>query len=194
MNEKAITAIADFMAKRSKKEYKQGTDDYEILRYGVAVLYYFVTKTALLIIVSLLLGILQYTLVFMIVFGVLRRYARGLHFKSNAVCAAVGFASYIVGIFMAIHLEIGLALSIAIYMACFALNCIYAPSPTANTPIEATGKMPLKIKTIITMIALFVVMVLIGESTFRNIILIAAITETIYILPIVYKIFREGRD
>lgn len=193
MNERAISAITDFIANRSEKEHRSGTDDYEILKYGVAVIYYFATKTILLIVVSLLLGILLHTLVFMAVYGGLRRFARGLHFKSNAVCTAVGFANYIIGIFLAIHLEIGLLLSIVIFMLCLMLNCIFAPSPTENTPIKKKDKLPLKIKTIVLMTALFVVMLFIGENAFRNIILIATVTETVYILPVTYKIFRERR-
>ena len=193
MNERAITAITNFMANRSNDEYVPGSDQYEILRYGIAVWYYFITKTALLVVVAWVLGILLYTLAFMAVFGVLRRYARGLHFKSNFVCTAVGFANYIVGIFLAIRLELGFVPTIAIFLLCFALNAIFAPSPTENSPIDQKDRLPLKIKTIIIMLILLVLIFLAGEGIYRNIILIATVTETVYVLPLTYKIFRERR-
>ena len=210
MNEQAISAITDFMASRSEKAYKKGTDDYEILRYGVAVLYYFVVKTLLLIVVSFFLGILSYALAFMAVFGGLRRFGKGLHFKSNAVCTAVGFANYIIGIFLAIYLKMGLLPTIIIYILCFVINCVYAPSPTENSPIKESDRLPLKIKTLVVMAVLFVIMLFVGEraganlgvnlgvnseaSIYRNIILIATTTHTVYVLPLTYKIFGERRE
>ena len=193
MNERAITAITDFMAKRSTDDFTPGSDKYEILKYGIAVWYYFITKTILLVVVAWALGILLYTLTFMAVFGILRRYARGLHFKSNFVCTAVGFANYIVGIFLAIRLGIGFIPTIGIYLLCFALNAIYAPSPTAISPIRRMDRPPLKIKTIVIMAVIFVLLLFLEDGVYRNIILIATITETVYVLPITYTIFRERR-
>ena len=193
MNEKIIASITDFIAKKSTKEYIKGTDSYEILKYGVAVLYYFATKTVLLIVVSIVLGILSYTLVFMIVLGGLRRYARGLHFKSNLMCTITGFLNYIVGIFLALNLEIRFWQSSVIFTACVVLNILYAPSSTENSPIKEKEKLSLKIKTLIVMVALFGTMLFIGEGVYRNIILFSTIIETVYVLPIAYRIFHERR-
>jgi len=194
MNEKIITIITDYMARNSKVKYGcSGSDDYEILRYGIAVTYYFVIKTVLLIVVSIALNILPYTLTFMLIYGGLRIFARGLHHKSNALCTFMGFINYLVGIFVSINFNISLLITVIIFLACFLLNAIYAPSPTENSPISDREKLPLKIGTLITMGVLFVIMLVIGDNTYRNIILIATVFETLYILPVTYKIFRERR-
>jgi len=194
MNEKIITLLTDFLARNSEKEYRPGSDDYEILRYGLAVIYYTITKTILLLAVAVALNILPYTLAFMAVFGGLRMYARGLHLKSNFGCTVLGFANYMVGIYISIHFDIGLLLTVIIYLICVSLNAIYAPSPTENSPISESEKLPLKFKTIIIMGGLFIVMLVIGNNAYRNIILMATVIETLHILPITYKIFKEKRN
>ena len=207
MNEKIICAITDFIANRSSKtldgnskhkdlirEYKKGADDYEILKYGVAVIYYNFTKTAVLVVAAAVLGILPHALAFMLVFGSLRRFARGLHLKNNVLCTIIGFANYIAGIYAALNVTMGLVPSIVIYLACMLLNLIYTPSPTENKPIKKQDRLPLKIKTMLVMAALFVLLLVIGGNAFRNIIVIATTIETMYILPFTYKIFKEKRS
>ena len=193
MSERIITGIADSIARKSTKGFKPGSDDYEILRYGIAAFYYFIIKTVVLIVVSIVLNILPYTLTFMAVFGGLRMFARGLHHKSNAWCTVMGFINYIVGISISLHFSIGMPITIIIYLACFCLNVVYAPSPTENSPISEKERQPLKIKTLFAMSGLFIVLLAIGDNSFRNIILIATVIETLYILPVTYKIFRERR-
>jgi len=57
------------------------------------------------------------------------------------------------------------------------LNAVYTPSPTENSPISDKEKLPLKIKTLVAMGGLFIVMLVIGDNTYRNIILIATVFE-----------------
>ena len=194
MNEKIITRITNFLARNSTREYIPSSDDYEILRYGIAVLYYTITKTILLLIAAIALNMLLYVLVFMGVFGGLRIFAKGMHLKSNLGCTILGFANYIVGIYLALHLNIGNLITFSIFGACFLLNAIYAPSPTENSPIREKKITTLKIRTLIAMGCLCVIMLVIGDSVYRNIILIATVIETMHILPITYKIFRERRE
>ena len=194
MNEKIITQLTNFLARKSSRTYTPGTDDYEILRYGIAVLYYAATKTILLIVVSIALNILPYTLAFMAVFGGLRMFARGLHLKSNLWCTIMGFVNYIAGIYIALHFSIGLRITIISFLVCFCLNAIYSPSPTENSPISPKNRLPLKIKTLFLMSGLFIIMMVIGDNAYRNIILIATILETLYVLPVTYKMFKEKRD
>ena len=194
MSEKIITLITDNLARKSKKNYSPGTDDYTILLYGVTVLYYFTIKTILLLVLSVALNILPYTLAFMTVYGGLRHFARGLHLQSNAGCTIMGFVTYIAGIYISINLNIGLLAAGIIYTACICVNAIYAPSPTENSPIRKENRLPLKIKTLAVMGGLFLTMLVIGDNAYRNIILTATIIETLQILPIAYKIFKEKRD
>ena len=193
MNEKIITRITDLLARKSKSEYIPGSDDYEILRYGLAVLYYTITKTILFLIAAIALNVLLYVLVFMAVFGGLRGFAKGLHLKSNLGCTILGFANYIVGIFLALNLNIGELIIFSIFGVCFLLNAIYAPSLTENSPISENQRTTLKIRTLIALTCLYMIMLVISDSVLRNIILIATVIETLHIIPITYKVFRERR-
>jgi len=195
MNEKIITKITNYITQNIKMLHSRpGSDDYKLLRQGVAMFYYFTIKTIVFIAISIALNILPYTLVFMLVYGGLRIFAGGLHHKNNALYTIMSFINYAVGIFISIYFNINFLITVIIYLVCFLLNAIYAPSPTENSPISDKEKLPLKIKTLVAMGGLLIVMLVIGDNTYRNIILIATAFETLYILPVTYKIFGEQRD
>jgi len=192
MNEKIITQITDYLVRNIKMLHSHpGSDDYKILRQGIAMFYYFAIKTVVLIAVSIALNILPYTLAFMLVYGGLRVFARGLHHKNNTINIIMSFTNYTIGIFISINFNINLLITVIIYLACFLLNAIYAPSPMENSPVSDKERLPLKLKTLVVMGGLFIVMLVIGDNTYRNIILIATVFETLYILPVTYKLFNK---
>lgn len=73
------------------------------------------------------------------------------------------------------------------------LNIKFAPSPSENEPIDDLQRPKLKIYTTLIMSFWFIVILFIGVSAYRNIILTAIILETIFILPITYKLANEKR-
>ncbi len=84
-----VSYITDILA--TAKQFDKGTDQYEIMRYGVETLYINTWKTVLLLIVAYALGIAVEVIIFMVSYSFMRLYSFGIHLKTAWGCTTLGF-------------------------------------------------------------------------------------------------------
>lgn len=181
--------------------FKQGLEEnnkekIEELEYGISVAVQNLLKTLLLIVLIVYLKIFWYVAVFMAAYSLLRIFSFGIHVRSSIICTIWGLLNYIGGAFLAMNIRISIFISTIIFVLCFILLWLYAPAGTEARPIGTKQYGRLKLRTLTMLTLLFTVSLILkilGEVIYYNIIVLSMAAQTINVLPITYKIFNEGR-
>ncbi len=132
--------IADFLFQRNviSEEY------VEICQYGYEVLFFNLFNALIVLVLGIIWDKLLCSVVFFVVFALLRQYCGGYHSKSTIVCTSVYIGIYLFVMFIATsrflfeiytfstHIMLGSALLIAVFL--------FAPVQNANKPLEEPQK------------------------------------------------------
>ena len=147
--------------------------NYQKMKYGIDIIYINISKTAVLIILSVILGIVKETLLLLSVFTCVRLSGFGYHSNNTIKCTVIGIIAGMV-----------------VYLICLIIFLRYAPIETMKRPIGNSRKKFFKKITVITATCLFIVAFCIGENVYRNIIIIGISLEAVMILPIMKIIIQ----
>ena len=166
-------------------------EELEKIRYGLECIYIFITKGIVIFTIAYFLGILKYTLFFMIPYGLIRSFACGLHATKSWICMVSSIIIFILIPYLCKILIIDRLIRLFFMIISTILLFIYAPADTKKRPI-INKKKRLKLKWISTIISLiFIVISLFIKKNFvLNSIMFSLILEVLMILPITYKIFK----
>jgi len=169
-----------------------GTVRYDKLWYGTYIFYLNVAKTLVLIIVALALGIMPYVAVFALAYGALRVYSFGVHLDNSLLCTLIGLAYYLGSVYLSLHADIPLAVKVVFLLACTACFILYAPAQTKKRPIPEHQRKILKRKSLgILAVVISFVFILRSFPVFSNLVFLAVVCQSVNLLPITYKIFKE---
>ncbi len=183
-----IEKSSDFLSKKINCD----SDTYEKIKYGVSIVVLNLYKTILLIIISLLLGIFKFSLVFLIAYTLLRAFAAGIHLKNDYLCTAIGLLSMIWLVYLSIYIDLNIYIYFALYILSFIAYYLYAPAATKKRPIAKKRIKPLKIKSLITVLLFFLISFIVGNGVWRSLITYSVVLEAINILPLTYKLTERG--
>jgi len=173
---------------------EQGSPTYDKLKYGIYVFYINAVKTLLLVIVALILGILPYVAVFALAYGALRIFSFGVHLNNSLLCTAIGFVYYLGSVYLSLYAEVPLWARIALIIVSTVGFVAYAPAQTKKRPIPEYQQKLLKRKSLIVLaiVAVAVFTLHYPVPVFSSLILMAAVCQTLNLLPSTYKIFGEA--
>lgn len=159
------------------------------IKYGLEVMYYFVTKTIIILVMALIFNVFKEVLIFNLFYIPLRSLAHGFHAKNNLHCWIITLVSYIFIIIFIKYVTLDFKSLIIMDIIAIISFIFWSPADTKNLPlIHKKNRTKLKILSLI-----FLTLEVILSTMFlkyRNYISIAIILETININPITYKIFR----
>ncbi|MBK1811987.1 accessory gene regulator B family protein [Clostridium sp. YIM B02505] len=162
------------------------------VKLGIDILLLNIPKILILYIISAYLGMLQYTIIISIVFGVLRSTSFGTHANSSIKCFFVTAFIYIGEVYIA-NLFIFTRFSyllLLIFMAIFFYK--YAPADTEKHPLlNAKLRKKLKLKTIFILLILLIIGLITNSFYFRSLIILATLSQLILILPLTYKLLNR---
>lgn len=166
----------------------------EVIKYGIEVIIHETFQLALIISLSLILGIFKEVMVSFLVYGVLRLFTGGAHARTRLQCIITYMLSISAVILMSYFIKFQ-----SIYPAVFLMAIelvivyIYAPGDTLEKPI-ASRKMAkrLKISSIISIIAVFSIAFITWQynKVLYNIIILSTLPVMFFLSPIAYKIFH----
>lgn len=170
-----------------------GDKTFDRLWYGTYVFYINLCKTVLLVIVALLLGILPYVLVMALALGLLRTTSFGIHLESSLLCTALGFAYYLGGVYLAMHVWIPWPVKAVLLTGCLAAFLAYAPAETKKRPIPEHRRGPLKRLSVLFLVLIATAMFSTHSTLqiYSNLLLMGAVGQTVNILPVTYNIIRS---
>lgn len=131
----------------------------EIIAYGIARGKIILVSLSVSLIIGILFGILPQSIIFMLTFCSLRRYAGGFHAGSQKRCFAISFAVIIITFWLIKILPYYLIADIFINMSCLVLILFLAPVENQNRQLEINERKEYgaKTKTIAIFISLITV-------------------------------------
>lgn len=182
--------IEKFTVYFSKGLEDPSQDNIDVLRDGITVLVLNVPKTILLILIAMFLNQLKTVLVIMLFYCIIRNFSKGMHAKTALGCFSLGMITYLGITFINPWLVIPALLYHILFIICFILYAIYAPSATEERPVGRIQHRNLKIATLITIIIYWLIGT-VYRDRFGNIVLLSVIAQLIWILPITYKISKQ---
>ena len=168
------------------------SEDKEKLLYGLEGLYLSITKLAIIFTLSLLLNFFKQFFIVLIFFNILRFFGFGFHASTSKTCLIfstiliLGLPYIIWNINPSIYLK---------FILCLFSNfmfIIYAPADTKKRPLTNKRKRSIRKLYACSFAILYSHLILtISNIQISNLIFSALLIETVLILPITYKVFKE---
>lgn len=192
VNKSLSEKIALKLALRINDTYKTDSTNFLKIKYGLEVLMINITKTILILIISTLLNLFNQTLIIMISFGIMRRYAFGVHAKTSLSCTIITSSLFFSGAYLSTFSNIDNTLIFSLFFISVLLLFIYAPADTEARPLYGRKfRKKLKIKSIVSAIISMILSLLIKNISFRFCIIYGLLCESITITPIIYKLLKR---
>lgn len=175
-------------------------EQLEVLEYGLYNFFSEVVKTVLLLIIAFILGIFKYSLIALLAFGFLRKWAGGVHAKkSHVACFMSNLIVNFSCIFLAkniIFLGDPLIMNINFIIFCISLIVIvqYAPADVEEKPIGSKKQRRFFLAmSILTLCIYYLISIIIDDKTIGSLFIFSALGEVFTMLPITYKLTNNKR-
>ncbi len=175
------------------KKYKIdiSAEDEEILRYGIQIYYFNISKLLILAVASIAMGIFAEACIVFILIAILKRFAFGFHANTFWFCLIISFIN-IFGIVYLSELEFNPMIKIALAVASVILFVLYSPADTEERPlVNSRKRVKLKIQAILTA-ALYLLLSLFTDGRLSNMIVLSLIFIGLNTSPILYILFKKG--
>ena len=172
-----------------KNNLNLSSEDIENLSIGVTVIIFNIFEAFLVLICSVFLGIIKETIIFYIMFIMLRIFAAGVHCKTGHACIITTFILFIGASLLAKYYPLAISKVFIIVVASIGLLFKYAPADTENRPILGHDhRRKLKIKTVLSASLILFISLLSNDPLIFNCAMYALIIEVISVLPFTYKL------
>lgn len=166
--------------------------DEHLVHYGLQALYIMTTKMILITILAIILGIAKEMYIFTFFYAILRLYASGMHLSTSMGCNIFSSITLLGFTMLSIHTNLFIEYRIIIAGLSVIIFSLYSPADTRNKPIiNSERRLKHKIISILLCLAYLLLILIIKSNLILNCITYAMITQTILILPITYKIFKQ---
>ncbi len=184
--------ILSKIKKDIKNQYPNySKDKIEEIMYGVEGIYILITKTIIILLISILLGIFKELIVLLLMFNFIRLFAFGMHAPNGIICLIISTALFIGCTYFCKMLIIPKSILYMLYLIVLIIISIYSPADTIKRPlIKRKKRIVFKILSIFVTILFFILSLIIKNNLIINSMIIGLIIECILILPITYKIFK----
>lgn len=188
--------ILNACMKSVKKKFPSyDNDKLEIIEYGLESLYLTLTKTIIIIVLSIILGIFKKTLLLLLLYNIIRFSAFGLHASKSYQCLIMSLTMFVGAVYFCEYINLSLEIKSIISLICILLMALYAPADTEKRPlINNKKRKKYKILSIISSMIFAILIVIFNEKTISNYFFIGLLEATIVILPISYKILGLSYD
>ena len=185
MNEFIIKKLTELLMTDSMDDYEA-----EILEYGIATMVLNLPKSVFLVIIAKKLGLMKPLLLVFLFYGIIRGFSRGVHAKTPLGCFIVGMANYLGITYFSRTITVPQKAYHAIYAYCAYVFYRYAPSGTEKNPMYKDQIKPLKIRSLLTVIAYYIIG-LKKHGLIRNVMMLAVLSQSFSILPITYVLTKQ---
>lgn len=188
--------MKNYFLKKIRKEIikqypKYSKDKVDEIMYGVEGIYLTITKTIIISLIALILGVFKELIFLLISFNFIRLFAFGMHANKSWICLLFSSTLFLGGAYLCKILIIPKNILITLFLIVLLIISIYAPSDTVKRPlIKKKRRIIFKILSMTVVIIYFILTLIIKNNLFINAIIIGLIIECILILPTTYMIFK----
>ena len=161
------------------------------IKYGLSTLYINITKTIVIITLSIILNLIKELLLILLFYGLLRLFGFGLHAKKTWQCWIGSLLTFLLLPYLVKLLIINFYVRLIISILSIVLIIIYAPADTEKRPlIRKKRRILYKILCTLIAIGLTIYSLLTKNVLIQNSIFFSLILECFMINPLSYKIFK----
>ena len=189
-----VDEICNRLTLRIKKEIPDVDDERaEVINYGLQLLIGEIPKTLIIIGIAWILGVLDLTILALILMLPYRTASGGVHLKTHIGCIIATSVFYIgnaiLSKYLIIEKTIQYILVGVIWIPSMLIIKLYAPADTEAVPILRKKERKIKkILSYITMSASLIIALLINNTVISNILIFGTLFQTIAISRFMYKI------
>ena len=168
-------------------------DDIKLaqIRYGLETIYLTLTKTIVIVLISIVFKSYKNLLLILLFYSLLRLFGSGLHATKSLYCWISSLIIFSILPILADKIIVSKDILIVISTISTVLILLHSPSDTEKRPMINKNKR-LFSKILCTSISFIYLVIIIKNNNFvvNNILLISQLIETALILPISYKLFN----
>ncbi|MCX7921538.1 MAG: accessory gene regulator AgrB [Clostridia bacterium] len=177
------------VAKKNLKDMNE--EQCQVVSYGIHLLVSDSIKMVITLAAAYFLGILNYTIIAMVSFGLLRSFAGGVHAKTWTGCLVANSLMFYGVVYLSIYLPTShrVPLISLVFALCLIVVSVYAPSDHKCKPVVSRKQRKhLKTLSLSILALMFVTSIICTYQPISLIIAFSALAECISILPLTYKI------
>jgi accessory gene regulator B len=166
----------------------------EIINYGLQLVFGEIPKTFILLLISYVLGVLEFSILALLFIMPYRTFSGGVHLKTHIGCIVATSLMYSGNAFLSKNivieqLYIKYIVIALVWIFSMIMIKLYAPADTEAVPILRKKDRILKRNlSYITMTTTLVVAIFITNSTISNILIFGTLMQTITITRFIYKL------
>ena len=171
------------------KNYSEREVKY--IRYGLETVVILVTKTTVILLLSLLLGIFKETILLIIFYGLIRGFAFGIHASSNIYCWVTSILVYTIIPLLIKNWIPSNIIMITMAVISTIVLISFAPADTSKRPLKDRRKR-IKNKIITSIIAVsYTLIITTMDFSINSILMWALMIQAFCTNPLSYKLFNQ---
>lgn len=165
--------------------------DIKVYKYGLEGLYNLITKTVVVLIITLLLNTAKEFGLILLFYALLRSFGFGIHAESSLMCWISTLTIYVLGSLLVKEIILTNEIALTIWIFAFISFLLWAPADTPKRPLirERQRKIQ-KLKVCIISLLYLLLIFFINSSTVINAISYSLLIEMICVNPITYKLTK----
>lgn len=187
MRNKVINNILLFIQKYNS----YNNDQIEKIKYGLESIYILITKSFVIVIGAILLGILKELLIFILFYNLIRMTSFGLHATKSWICLISSLIIFLIAPYVCKFIYINIYIKAILGIILILRIYICAPADTYKRPIINQKRRNIY-KTISTLISIIYIFssIFININFISNCLIFSLIVQLIMISPYTYKLFK----
>ena len=189
-----VDEICNRLTLRIKKEIPDVDDERaEVINYGLQLLIGEIPKTLIIIGIAWILGVLDLTILALILMLPYRTASGGVHLKTHIGCIVATSVFYIgnavLSKYIVLEKIVQYIITGAIWLFSMIMIKLYAPADTEDVPILRKKERKIKkVLSYITMSLSLIIALLINNTIISNILIFGTLFQTLTITRFMYKI------
>ena len=188
MKDKFIDSCINFL----KCNHSYSETELKKLRYGLEGIYLTITKTIIILLVSIILNIFVESLICIVLFNIIRYFAFGFHAEKSWHCLLLSLFNFVAIPYSLLNIDNSLIFNSIVCLVSLVMILLFAPADTVKRPLKDKKKRIFRkiftfiIGTIYTLLALWLY-----KHDISDLLVSSLIITVIVINPITYKLFRQ---
>jgi len=189
MFENISKKIANFV--KLNNSYEISDTQVEIIEYMIQVFLLNFYKATIILTISYFLHILSFVIIGILVFGITRTFAGGVHLSDTFTCLIISSLIIIIPIILALYIPYNIFIISFISLINFILLWLYSPADTEYKPLKSKKlRKKLKFHSFLIMIILYLISISL-MSIYSNVIIFMVCIGCLTTTPIIYNLFKR---
>ena len=182
----------DFSMNSIKRKYPNYSEEkLEEIEYGIEALYITFTKTIVISLISLLLGVIKEVFFILVFYNIIRTTAFGMHAKTSLQCYIISIVLFVGLAIVCKYIDINYYLKVILSIICFIHVAIFAPADTYKRPLINKKKRHVyKFASIMVSIIYVILITFFHKSIFTTYMMFGLVDITLMIHPLTYRMFQ----